>query len=167
MNNPFEELIAVLTAEKDCHARLLEAANAMNTALCVRDLGAIRAATRQYDDYTCSISDLEEKRLHLSDAICAISKKRSSHANLRQVIDQAPADRRAELAALQTDLKEAILRLSKVNYSNQVRLTESLRTIAMTFDLLATQGKKSAGGYKSLGTKDQSRSTTAIVNTVV
>ncbi len=166
MNESFNELITVLTKEIELHTTLIDAAFAMNAAITTRSLEDIRRAGKCYDQCTCRIQELEEKRLALSDAICDRKGKETGHMSLLQVIERAPQEYRQRISTLRASLKDSIGKLSKINYSNQALLTESLKTIAKMFDYIALQGKQNASGYKRRGAKDGGRATTAIVNTV-
>jgi hypothetical protein len=166
MNARFDELVTVLVKELDFHATLITAAFSMNEAITKRSLDGIQKAARCYDQCTCRIQELEEQRLQLSDVICSYPALTAGHASLSRVIDCAPPEQQQRLATLRASLKEAIGKLSKINYSNQILLTESLKIIAKMFDYIASQDKRNTGGYKRRGAKDRQRSTTAIVNTV-
>jgi hypothetical protein len=166
MNNHYDELIDVLEKELAFHGLLISAAFAMNEALRSRVFDEIQKASRQYDECTCRIEDLEEKRLSLSDLICGDAKGGATHASLRSVIEQAPAGHKDRVAQLRAQLKDTVGKLSKVNYSNRVLLQESLYTISKTFEMVATMEASRLNGYKKQGTKDRSRITKTIVNTV-
>jgi hypothetical protein len=166
MSNRFDDLIGVLEKELEFHGLLIQAAFSMNAAIKIRSMDEVRKASRTYDECTCRIQDLEEKRLQWSDEICGYSGKTVGHASLSRVMEHAPAECRQRLAALRASLKEAVGNLSKINYSNQVLLCESLKTIANLFKYIALHDPRNQGGYKKLGTMDRGRVATAIVNTV-
>jgi flagellar biosynthesis/type III secretory pathway chaperone len=166
MNDHFEELAHVLEKELEFHGLLFAAASGMNRALRNRALEEIRKTSRQYDECTCRIEELEEKRLQLSDLICQDDKQRAPHVNLLSVIERAPATHKNRIAELRLSLKNTIGDLSRVNYSNQVFLQESLRTIAKTFEILTIHETAKLNGYKAHGEKDRSRTSKIIVNTI-
>jgi hypothetical protein len=166
MNSHYEELIVVLDKEIEFHALLLATAKTMNEALRSSELTDIQKASRQYDECTCRIEELEEKRLNLSDIICGSDKKGAPHASLISVIDKAPAAYKNRIADLRAKLKNNVGDLSRINYSNQIFLQESLHTIAKTFEMIATREAGRLNGYKNRGVKDLSRTNKSIVNTI-
>lgn len=166
MTAQLDELATVLTKELDFHATLITAALAMNQAITKRSLDEIQKAARCYDQCTCGIQELEEQRLRLSDTICNFPAKTAGHASLLRVIECVPPEQKQRLTTLRAALKDAINKLSKINYSNQVLLTESLKTIAKIFDYIATQDKRNPSGYRRRGAKEKKRSGATIFNTV-
>jgi hypothetical protein len=126
----------------------------------------IQDAARRYDCSITAIADLEEKRLDLSDAICRGTLGNLPHASLLRVIDRAPAGAKKTIADLRAKLKAEINDLSKINYANQVLLTESLHSIQKTFEMISTERNSRLGGYEKQGKKDNPKSSMRIINTI-
>jgi ribosomal protein L17 len=167
MNNNLEQLILILEKELDAHKHLITTAHDMNQAVKGSALDRIQAASRKYDDCICSIADLEEKRLELCDAICNTATTTAPHASLLRVIDHIPAEHKRTVTDLRNKLRSEINDLSKINYANQVLLTESLDTIQKTFEMIATERSSRLGGYKKQGKKETPRATMSLINTTV
>jgi ribosomal protein L17 len=138
----------------------------MNDAVKKSAIDKVQVAARRYDGCITSIADMEEKRLELSDEICRGSLGNLPHATLLRVIDSAPIEWKTIITDLRKKLKTAIDDLSKINYANQVLLTESLHAIQKTFEMIATQWNSRSGGYKKQGKKAEPRSTMTIVNKI-
>lgn len=166
MNNLIEQLVSVLEKELEMHRLLIAAARDMNDAVKNGAVDRVQAAARRYDGCITSIADMEEKRLELSDALCRGTLGNIPHASLLRVIDRVPPEWKAILTGLRLRLKDAINDLSKINYANQVLLTESLRAIQKSFEMIATVRSSRSGGYKKQGKKDNPRGTMTIFNTI-
>jgi FlgN protein len=166
MNNLIEQLAMVLEKELDMHRLLIVAAHDMNAAVKSSAVEKVQAAARRYDCCITSIADMEEKRLELGDEICRGTLGSIPHASLLRVIEQAPPAWKNTIADLRRRLKAEINELSKINYANQVLLTESLRSIQKTFEMITTVRSSRLNGYKKQGEKDNPRSTMTIVNKI-
>jgi FlgN protein. len=157
-------LETVLENELVIHEQLLEAARTMNQAIKAEDLAGVKKAARKHDELTCQIEALEEKRLTANDAL-ALHLGVKNHATLTRLIDNLPADHKTKLSKLKTDLKRVIWEFKRINSSNQILLTESLRTVAKVFEFIdCAMGKLS--GYKFQGKKSPIMITRTIINTV-
>jgi hypothetical protein len=166
MNNLIEQLVSVLEKELEMHRLLIAAARDMNDAVKNSVIETIQSAARRYDCCITTIAEMEEKRLELGDAICRGTLGNLPHASLLKVIDTAPPQWKKTIAGLRGKLKDEINDLSKINYANQVLLTESLHAIQKTFEMIATQWNSRSGGYKKQGKKAEPRSTMTIVNKI-
>jgi hypothetical protein len=166
MNNLIEQLVSVLEKELEMHRLLIAVAHEMNDAVKNSAIETIQSAARRYDSCITSIADMEEKRLDYSDTICRGTLGNLPHASLLKVIDSVPMEWKKTIADFRAKLKAAINDLSKVNYANQVLLTESLHSIQKSFDLIAAARGSRLGGYKNQGKKATPRSTMTIVNTI-
>jgi FlgN protein len=166
MNNLIEQLITVLEKELEMHRLLIAAAHEMHDAIINSTVEKVQAASRRYDCCITSIADMEEKRLELGDAICRSTLGNLPHASLLKVIDTAPPEWKNIITGLRVKLKAEINDLSKINYANQVLLTESLRAIQKTFEMIMTVRSSRLSGYKKHGKKDIPRSTLTIVNRI-
>jgi ACT domain-containing protein len=166
MNNPIEQLVAVLEKELEVHRALIAAAREMNDAVKTGAIDKIQAAAHRYDDCITNIADMEEKRLDLSDAICRGTLGNLPHASLLRVINTVPVEWKKTIAGLREKLKTEINDLSKINYANQVLLTESLHSIQKTFDLITAARASRLGGYRKQGKKAEPGSTMRIINTI-
>jgi len=166
MNNLIEQLISVLEKELEMHGLLIGTANEMNEAVKSSSIEKIQAAARRYDCSITGIADLEEKRLAFSDAICHKTLGNCPHASLLRVIDSVPAAYKKTITDLRAKLKAEIDDLSKINYANQVLLTESLHSIQKTFEMIAASRSSHSGGYAKQGKKAEPRTTLTIVNTI-
>jgi hypothetical protein len=166
MNSLIEQLVTVLEKELETHRLLIAAAHDMNDAVKNNALSLIQAAARRCDDYTCSITMLEEKRLHLSDGICRKTIGKAPHASLLRVVDEVPVPWKKSIADLRAKLQAAIGDLSKINFANKVLLTESLSAIQKTFEMIATEQRTRLGGYKRQGIKDHSQPGRTYLNTL-
>jgi hypothetical protein len=158
------ELEKILENELALHERLLCATRSMNTALKKEAVGDVRAANREYDDCTCQIETVEEKRLSASDAL-AQSRGLAPHANLSRIMESIPAADRGKLPHLRDKLRAALVEIRKTNAANRILLIESLRTIAKTFEFISLASEK-FHGYKQLGKKCSSKIDRPIINTV-
>jgi flagellar biosynthesis/type III secretory pathway chaperone len=158
------ELETILEKELIALERLLAAARSMNEAIKREDVGDVRKANKEYDECTCHIESLEEKRLSISDAI-ALHVGLQGHVNLLRTIELLPSQHREKLSELRSKLRSALSGLQKVNSSNRILLTESLFTITKTFEFIAAASEKFSG-YKRLGKKDSSKINRTIINTV-
>jgi hypothetical protein len=165
MNKLIEQLVSVLEKELETHQRLIKAAHDMNDAVKGNSIEKIQSSGRVYDACITAIGDMEEKRLTASDVICAGTLGGAPHASLLRVIERVPPEYKKTIIDLRTKLKAEIDKLSKINYANQVLLTESLSSIQKTFDMIATEHDSRLAGYKNQGKKDNPRSTITIVNT--
>jgi flagellar biosynthesis/type III secretory pathway chaperone len=158
------ELEKVLKTELEIHERLLDTARSMNEAIKTEQLFEVQAANRQYDELTCQIEALEEKRLEISDKITA-NFGLKGRLNLARTIELFPAKNKQRLAEAGKKLRVAVCRLRKTNASNRILLQESLYVISKTFELISAASHKFKG-YKQLGKKDSSKINRTIINTV-
>ena len=158
------ELTQILEKELFYHERLLAAAQSMNAALKREAVDEVRTANKEYDECTCQIEALEEKRLCVSDEI-ALRLRLPAHANLLRVIGALPKEGGARLLELRNRLRSTLGALRKLNASNRILLTESLYTIAKTFEFIAAASEK-VSGYKHQGEKCVSKANRTIINTV-
>jgi hypothetical protein len=158
------ELIKLLEQELLLHHRLLAGAQAMNSAIKSEAIEEVRKANKEYDECTCRIEEIEEKRLCLNDVISR-HYGLNPHANLSRIIEAVPDSDRGKLLELRTALKKALSEIHKTNESNKILLTESLFVIAKTFEFIAAASEKFQG-YKQLGGKCSSKIDRAIINTV-
>jgi hypothetical protein len=166
MNNLIDQLVSVLEKELETHRTLIAAAHDMNDAVKGSTIEKIQSAAHRYDCCITNIADMEEKRLDLSDAICRKTPGNALHASLLRVIEQVPTEWKKTITDLRNKLKIEINDLSKINYANQVLLTESLYSIQKTFEMIASDRGSHSSGYKKQGKKDNPRCTMTIVNTI-
>ena len=166
MNKSVEQLMIVLNKELDLHALLIAAAYDMNAAVKKKNVAGVAAATRRYDDCTCSIEQLEEQRLLLCDTICKDAVKNGTHASLLTTIQHIDAPLRKTVTALRDQLKQTILDLSKINYSNQILITETITANHALLELITAGNPAQRGGYKKHGAKITTRHGMSLVNKV-
>jgi hypothetical protein len=171
MNNLTEQLVKVLEKELETHLLLIAAARDMNDAVKAGIIENIQSAARRYDCCITDIAGMEEKRLELSDQICGCAPQNGAsvtlnHASLLRVIDTVPFEWKNIITGLRTKLRAEINDLSKINYANEVLLTESLSAIQKTFEMIATKWGAPGSGYLKQGKKASPRSTTTIVNKI-
>ena len=158
------ELEKILESELLLHERLLAAARSMNSAIKRESVDDVRTANKEYDECTCHIEAMEEKRLALSDDIAG-QRGIEPHANLSRIIESLPVSERGILFELRVKLRATLGEIQKTNIANRVLLTESLYTIAKTFEFIAAANEKFKG-YKQLGKKYSSTIKRTIINTV-
>jgi hypothetical protein len=158
------EMIKILEQELLLHKRLLASAQAMNNAIKNEALEEVRKANKEYDECTCRIEEIEEKRLCLNDAISRHYGLKP-HANLSRLIEAVPAGNRGKLLELRDALRKELIEIHKINESNKILLTESLFVIAKTFEFIAAASEKFQG-YKQLGGKCSSKIDRTIINTI-
>jgi hypothetical protein len=158
------ELSKILENELVLHTRLLAAAHSMNIALKKEAIDDVRLANMEYDECTCHIEAIEEKRLSLSDAIAA-QLGCLPHANLLRIIESLPASDRGNLLDLRAQLRSALAEIQKTNAANKILLTESLFAIGKTFEFIAMASEK-FHGYKQQGRKHASKISRTIINTI-
>jgi flagellar biosynthesis/type III secretory pathway chaperone len=159
-----KDLETILENELVLHEQLLDAAKKMNRAIKAEELAKVKESRRLYDELTCQIETLEEKRLVINDAL-AKSLKIENHPNLLRIINKLPDNRKEKLSKLRTDLKSTIEELKRTNSSNQILLTESLRTIAKIFQFIDSSRAKPSG-YKYQGKKASVLINRTIINTI-
>ncbi len=159
-----KDLETILEKELLLHMQLLEAARTMNKAIKMEDLAKVKESGKIYDELTCQIETMEEKRLIINDAL-AHSLGIQNHPNLLRIINKLPDNRKAKLSKLRTDLKSTIEELKRTNSSNQILLTESLRTIAKVFEFIDGARIK-LSGYKHQGKKASVLINRTIINTI-
>jgi|WetSurMetagenome_2_1015567.scaffolds.fasta_scaffold426732_2 flagellar biosynthesis/type III secretory pathway chaperone len=158
------ELDKILENELLLHERLLSTVRSMNAALKTESIDDVRAANKDYDECTCRIEALEEKRLLTSDAI-ARSHGLAAHANLSRIIESLADSDRGKLPELRYKLRAVLAEIHKMNAANKILLTESLRSIAKTFEFISVASEK-FHGYKQLGKKSCTNIGRPIINTV-
>ena len=164
MEQLVKDLETVLENELVVHKQLLEAARTMNKAIKAEDIAGVKNAARKHDELTCQVEAFEEKRLEANGTL-ALHLDIKNHATLTRIIDKLPADHKTKLSKLKTDLKRVIWEFKRINSSNQILLTESLRTVAKVFEFIdCAMGKLS--GYKFQGKKSPIMITRTIINTV-
>ncbi len=164
MSEHTEQLIVVLIKELEMHGLLIAAAQEMNTSVKTNSLEGVQASCRKYDELTCTIASLEEKRLFHSDTICNTSGIR--HVNLLSVISHVAEPYKKRIIDLRMQIKEAIDELSKINFSNEILLKESLLNFHKTYEMLALYEETKLAGYKKHGKKAQPLRGTSFVNKV-
>lgn len=157
------QLASLLECELNEHRVLTETARKMNEALHKRDVGAVRTHSSRYDECTCRIEEMEEKRLEICDALTKLLGHENRHLTLPSIIDRIPTEFRSELTGLRTALKAEIAKLTKLNMSNQVFLEESLITVAQTVKILAA-GRAKTVGYKQGGKPTEDAGNRTIIN---
>jgi hypothetical protein len=158
------ELEKILENELLLHRRLLATVRSMNAALKSESVDDVRTANRDYDESTCLIEALEEKRLLSSDAI-ARRLGLTAHANLSRIIELLSVADRGKLPELRATLRATLAEIKKTNAANRILLTESLRSIAKTFEFISVASEK-FHGYKQLGKKSCTKIGRPIINTV-
>jgi flagellar biosynthesis/type III secretory pathway chaperone len=158
------ELEKILESELMLHERLLAAARSMNGALKRESIDDVRTSNKEYDECTCHIEAIEEKRLAISDDI-ARQRGIEPHANLSRIVESLPVSERGKLSELRLRLRATLSEIQKTNIANRVLLTESLYTITKTFEFIAAANEKFKG-YKQLGKKYSSTIKRTIINTV-
>ena len=164
METNIGELIQILEQELLLHERLLVSALSMNKALKCEAIEEVRKANKEYDECTCRIEAIEEKRLCLNDVISR-HYGLTAHANLSRVIESVPAGDRGKLPELHAALRKTLGEIHKTNESNRILLTESLFVIAKTFEFISAACEKFRG-YKQLGEKCSSKIDRTIINTI-
>ncbi len=164
MDTFIAELEKILEDELLAHQRLLAVAHFMNRALKSESLDDVRTANKDYDECTCRIEAIEEKRLSASDAI-ARKNGLAPHASLSRIIETLSPAERGKLPELRAGLRTALAEIQKTNVANRILLTESLHTIAKTFEFISAASEK-FHGYKQHGKKYSSKIDRTIINTV-
>jgi len=164
MSEQTEHLIVVLIEELEAHGLLIAAAQEMNASVKNGAVGGVQSACRKYDELTCAIASLEEKRLHYSDTIC--NTKGVRHVNLLTVIAHVAEPYKKRIFDLRIQIKKAIDDLSKINFSNEILLKESLLTFHKTYEMLALYNENKLAGYKKHGKKAKPLQGTSFVNKI-
>jgi flagellar biosynthesis/type III secretory pathway chaperone len=164
MKTKINELEKILETELLLHERLLGAARCMNEALKREAVDDVRKANKEYDECTCQIEAIEEKRLSLSDAL-SVHYGKGSRINLSRLIESLPVSDRGRLSQLRAKLRTTLGEIQKTNIANRVLLTEALFTITKTFEFIAIASEKFKG-YKAQGKKHASKIDRTIINTV-
>ncbi|MBD3346243.1 MAG: hypothetical protein GF401_14395 [Chitinivibrionales bacterium] len=165
MDGKIKELLTILKQENEIHDRLIECAQIMNKALKENDTNKIQQTSMKYDELTCNIESVEEKRLEICDSIGKKTKMKSRHLNLTSITEALPPEDTGPLGEVRQDLKKKITKLTKINTSNQVLLENALANIAKAVELIACE-KKKYSGYKQYGKKDSDFIFRNIVNKV-
>ncbi len=164
MEARIRELETVLEEEFVVHDQLLGAAIAMNGALKREAVEEVQKANTTYDECGFRIEQLEEKRLSISGEIGRLLNL-PAHGGLLRIIEALPVDHGTRLSEVRAKLHGVIAKLHKANVSNRILLTESLLTIAKTFEFISTASEKFTG-YKRRGKKDPSKISRTIINAI-
>lgn len=148
------ELIRVLSVEKDLYSQLAELAHAKQKVIISNDVETLAEYLKEEQELIDNIEDVERDRRNAVIGLCNsldISEKELSFSKLREYLD---ASSKAKLDQFKTSLLRILEELHNTNETNRMLIEEAMRINDFTVRVLTQATAPINPTYSKVGSND-------------
>lgn len=142
-SNPMEQLIAILTGQRECYAALLRLAEQKHQAIVADDLRTIEHTVEQEQVLIASLGRMERDRMALAEPIAALLQLPIAQLNVTSVLERVDAATRRVLVGLRDEIVRDLGRAEELNHTNGELLEKALRRVNRSMQILGVNAQQS------------------------
>ena len=153
MASLMDDLTQVLENETVEYKKLVELSESLREALIASDVPAVERLTADQEEVSNGIQSLESRRTRIMNDIAVVLNKKPEELKV-SMLEQSLAGQPAlqeRLAAVRTELKQAMDELKRINHTNQALLRQSMELLEFDLNLFRSmrQAPETANYNKS------------------
>ncbi len=152
MASLIEELIDTLDREEKLYANLIPVQEEKIRAIIANDLDALGRLSGSEQKLVDEVTNLENKRIRVSDDIATVLGKRPGSMNLEQIVQalKNQPEEQKTLKNLHDRLRRTMARLQELNVQNKALLQEALEMVEFNMNVIrSTRMSSGSSNYSN------------------
>ncbi len=140
--NPMEQLISILTGQRDCYAALLGLAEQKHQAIIEENLKGIEHSVEQEQALIGTLGRMERERAALADEIAAYLQIPIDQLNVTSVLERVDPFTRRVLIGLRDQIVSDLERIDALSQTNGGLLEKALRRVNRSMQILGVNAQQ-------------------------